>query len=55
MSNRKPTPITRESASRIMKKESEANDGKTPANSFSTRVDAHLQKQEAAAKRKRLN
>lgn len=54
MSSRKPTPITREDASRIMRKESKANDGKTPANSFSTRVDARLQKQEVAAKRKRL-
>ncbi len=52
MSQRKPTPITREAVSRIMSKESKTNGGKTPPKSFSTRADSTLQKQEAAAKRK---
>jgi len=52
MSQRKPTPMTREAVSRIMSKESKTNGGKTPPKSFSTRVDSTLQKQEAAAKRK---
>lgn len=55
MSNRKPTPMTREAVSRIMRKESKANEGKTPPKSFSSRADAHLQKQEPEAKRKRLD
>lgn len=52
MSQRKPTRMTREAVSRIMSKESKTNGGKTPPNSFSTRADSTLQKQEAAAKRK---
>ena len=55
MSNRKPTPITREAASRIMSAESKVNQGRTPAKSFSTRVDAGLQKREAAAAPKPKN
>ena len=53
MSQRKPTPMTREAASRIIRKETIDNEGKIPPNSFSTRVDSTIQKREAAATRKR--
>ena len=53
MPSRKPTPVTREDARRIMSVESKRNQGKTPPDSFSTRVDAALQRQEAAARRQK--
>lgn len=55
MSNRKPTPMTRDAASRIMRIETKVNQGRTPPKSFSTRADAGLQKREAATTRKPSN
>ena len=42
-------PMTREAATRIIRSQTKANHGQIPARPAATRVDAHLQRQEAKA------
>lgn len=43
----KPVPIVREAVTRIVKHTAKLNEGKIPAKSFATRVDAAVQRREA--------
>lgn len=47
MAKSKPTPMTREAATRIVKATVKQNGGQIPAGSVATRVDAAVQRREA--------